>query len=157
MMRTLQALAFAVIAMGVTPSLAEDIAISKVVFTQEADPGDAQDKAIATLTGLGPVVYVDWSIPYDIDEEQCEWEEGEDSAGFWFHAFGSFHYPVDIVAASAVDAPLNEVACQSPELLRIRGLYYVLQSDIPTAMKTELRPLPATVETIFDLAAAGAF
>jgi hypothetical protein len=156
MMKNARALAFAVVAICATPSLADGIAISKLVFTPEADAGDAQDKAVATLTGLGPVVYVDWTIPYDMDEEQCEWE-GEAGSGFSFHAFGSFHYPVHVVTADAVDAPLNEVACKSPEQLRIRGLYYVMQSDIPTAMMTELRPLPATVEIIVDLAAAGAF
>jgi hypothetical protein len=157
MMRQLALLLLPLTALFGLPSHAADIPISKLVFHTEDDADKAQELASSTLDGLEPVIYVDWKIPPDDEEEICEGLVDEPGATFQYNAFGSTHWPIFIRLAEVDVAPLSDMVCEADRSIRIRGLYYILHSNIPTARATELRPLPATVEIISNLAARGAF
>lgn len=152
-MRPTLAATLLVLAGGTLPTGAADFVVSKATLATESELETAMEKSTALTTGFGPVTYVDWTIPYNLETEQCE---DPQSGSFAFSAYGDYHALVDVTPGDPAAFPLNDISCEGPERLRIRGLYYVLVSAIPEANTYEFRPLPVTLETIAQLKAAGA-
>ena len=147
-------------------AIASDIVLSKRVIADEADFDKSEKRALPLLQRLNSaLVYIDWMIVSDGTPETCERVLGEaqKAGSLQFNPYSYHHALIEIVIPKNETFPLFEMNCQyrvEPIVgydFRIRGLFYVLKTDIPTAQSFQLRSVHTTTDDISKLVRAGAF
>ena len=157
-------------ALFVTPAGAAEVAVSKQVISVSTDAATAE-KAFRQLERKleRRLIYIDWTISAGTHQTEVACGKTlEESTKLpdqmlTVPAFGYAHATISVAQGDPKSFPLNEINCQyrvEPAVgydLRIRGLYYVLKTAIPTANEYTLRPISGDLEDIEDLRRAGAF
>jgi hypothetical protein len=150
---------------------AAEIEISKVTITTHTD-ADAAERPFRRLERRldRKFLYIDWIIKTGSagqSEEACRKALDESMKSpdqtITVPAFGYTRALIKVRPGDPKSFPLNAANCQYRTVpvagydLRIRGLYYVLKTEIPTANEYRLRPVNGDLDDIAQLRRTGAF